>query len=124
MWISRVSQAAASAGSSRPEFEAVRAVDRERVDVQALERFQHGLPCAPEEGDALLDLLRLRRVLEEHDVGQRVTRPDDRDAQLVARAGELVAELVDLGDRLLQVALVDLVGGHSGGHSVAGDLLL
>ena len=38
--------------------------------------------------------------------------PDDRDAQLVARPGQLIAEVVDLGDRLLQVALVDLVGGH------------
>ena len=32
-----------------------------------------------------------------------------------ARA-KLVAELVDLGDRLLEVALVDLVGGHGGWH--------
>jgi len=36
------------------------------------------------------------------------------DVRLVTCAADLVAELVDLGDRLLQVTLVDLVSGHSG----------
>ena len=40
--------------------------------------------------------------------------------QLVAEREELVAELVDLGDRSLEVALVDLVGRHG---SDAADLL-
>ena len=52
-----------------------------------------------------------------------MTGADDRDAQLVTGARELVPELVDLGDRLLQVPLVDLVGGHGGGHGVGGTLL-
>ena len=95
-----------------PELEAVRAVDRERIDLQPLERLQNRLARAPEERHALLDLLVLRRVLQEEDVGERVARSHDRDAQLVAGPGKLVAELVDLGDGLPQVALVDLVGGH------------
>ena len=48
------------------ELEAVRAVDRERIDAQPLERLEHGLPGAAEERDALLDLRRLRRELEEN----------------------------------------------------------
>ena len=92
----------------------------EWIDVQPLQRLEHGLPGPAEERDALLDLGRLRGVLQEEDVGERVTGAEDRDAQLVARARELVAELVDLGDRSLQVPLVDLVGGHGGWHGVSG----
>ena len=86
--------------------------------MEALQRLEDGLSGAPEERDALLDLRRLRRELQEHDVGEGMARPDDGDAQLVTGARELVPELVDLGDRLLEVPLVDLVGGHGGGHGV------
>jgi phenylalanyl-tRNA synthetase alpha subunit len=41
--------------------------------------------------------------------------PHDGNARAARRVGDLVAELVDLGDGLLQVLLVDLVGGH-GAH--------
>ena len=116
MWNSRVSQRGSVRRILGPELQAVRPVDRERVDVQALKRLQHGRAGAAEERDALLDLLRLRRVLEEDDVRQRMPRADDRHAQLVACPSQLVAEHVDLGDGLLQVALVDLVGGHGRGH--------
>ena len=102
----------------RPELEAVRPVDGERVDVQALERLQHRLSRAAEERHALLDLRRQRQVLQQEDVCERVARADDRDAELVAGPRELVAELVDLGNGLLQVALVDLVGGQGRWHGV------
>ena len=91
--------------------------------MEPLERLQHRLARPAEERDAFLDLRRLRRELQEHDVGQRMTGAEHRDPQLVAGARELVAELVDLGDRFLQVPLVDLVGGHGGGHGVAGTFL-
>ena len=96
------------------ELEAVRAVDRHRVDAQALQRLQDRLARAPVEGDAFLYLRGLRRVLQEHHVGERVARADDRHAALAGGAPDLVAELVDLADRLLEVLVEDLVGGHSG----------
>ncbi len=105
-------------GILRPELEAVRPVDGERIDVQALQRLQDRLPRTAEERDTFLDLRRLRQVLQQEDVGQRMARADDRDPELVAGPRELVAELVDLGNRLLQVALVDLVGGHGRWHGV------
>src|SRR5262249_28297043 len=91
------------------ELEAVRAVDRHRVDVQGLQRLENRLSRPPVEGDALLNLRRLRPVLEQHHVGERVARADDRHA-VPARPRDLVGKLVALDDRLLQVLLVDLVG--------------
>ena len=102
----------------RPELEAIRPVDGEWVDRQSLERLENGLPGSAEEGDAFLDLRGLGRVLQEEDVGERMPRSQHGDAELVAGACELVGELVDLGDRLPQIAVVDLVGGHGGGHEV------
>ena len=100
------------------ELEAVRPVDRERIDAEPLQRLEHRLTRPSVEGDPLLYLRRLRSVLEEEDVGARVPGPDDRDPLALGGARDLVAELVDLGDRLLQVALIDLVGGcrGHGGH--------
>jgi len=104
----------------RAELQAVRPVDGEWIDVEPLERLEHGLPRTTEERHALLDLRRLRRELQKEDVGERVARAEHGHAQLVAGARELVAELVDLGDGPLEVTLVDLVGGHGGGHGVRG----
>ena len=112
MCSSRIRNGRASSSSLVRELEAVRPVDRERVDVQPLERLEERLAGAPEEGDALLDLSRLRAVLQQEDVGPRVPRAQDRHTLALAGGGDLVAELVDLGDRLLEVLLVDLVGGH------------
>ena len=97
------------------ELEAVRAVDDHRVDVQALQRLLQRLAGAAEEGDALLDLRRLRRVLEQEDVRQRVPGAEHGNVRRVTCAADLVPELVDLGDGLLQVTLVDLVG-RCGSH--------
>ena len=94
------------------ELEAVRPVDRHRVDVEPLQRLEDRLACAPEEGDAFLNLRRLRPVLEEHDVGARMPGSEHGHTLAVSGGGDLVAEVVDLGDRLLEVLLVDLVGGH------------
>ena len=94
------------------ELEAVRPVDRHRVDVQPLQRLEDRLAGAPEEGDALLDLRRLRPVLEEHDVGAWVPGSEHGHTLAVSGGGDLVAEVVDLGDRLLEVLLIDLVGRH------------
>src|SRR4249920_823638 len=107
----------------RSELEAVGAVDGERIDVEALQRLQNSLSRATEERDALLDLRGLGGELEEHDVRERMTRAHDRDPQLVTGARKLVPELVDLGDRFLEVPLVDLVGWHGGGHGVRSTLL-
>src|SRR5688572_18488121 len=52
-----------------------------------------------------------------------MSRPDDGHAQLVAGTRELVPELVDLGACLPEIPLVDLVGGHGGGHGVGSTLL-
>src|SRR5581483_4022035 len=96
------------------ELEAVRPVDRHRVDAEPLQRLEDGVAGAPVEGDTLLQLRRARRVLEQHHVRERVAGADDGHARAAARLCDLVAESVDLGDGLLQVLLVDLVGRH--GH--------
>ena len=54
------------------ELEAVRAEDLERVDAEPLERLDQRVPGAAVEGDALLQLLRLRPVLEQEDRRQRM----------------------------------------------------
>jgi hypothetical protein len=87
------------------ELQAVRAVDCRRVHVQALERLEDRLASAPEERDALVLLRVLGAVLEEEDVGERVARAQHGRLLLAGRLHDLAAELVDLGDRLLQVAL-------------------
>ena len=51
------------------ELEAVRPVDRHRVDLEPLQRLQNCLPGAAEEGDPFVLLCRLRPVLEQEDVG-------------------------------------------------------
>ena len=56
MWSSRVSQARACGVVLGAELEAVRAVDRERVDAEPLQRLQQRLAGAAEERDALVDL--------------------------------------------------------------------
>ena len=94
------------------ELEAVRPVDGERVDVQPLERLDDRLAGAAVERDALLRLRRLRPVLQQEDVRQRVPGADHGEAGLAGGMRDLVAELVDLGDRLLEVPLEDLVGRH------------
>ena len=91
------------------ELEAVRPVDRHRVDVQALQRLEERVAGAAVERDSLLQLRRLRRVLEEEDVGERMAGAENRDAGSPGSLRELVTESVALGDRLLQVLLVDLV---------------
>jgi hypothetical protein len=63
-----------------------------------------------------LHLRGLRLVLEQEDVCQRMPGAEHGDVHLVTCAADLVAELVDLGDRLLQVTLVDLVGRHGSAH--------
>ena len=67
------------------ELEAVRPVDRHRVDAEPLQRLEHRLPGAAEEGDALLQLGRLRPVLDEEDVRQRMARAEHRHALAAAR---------------------------------------
>ena len=94
------------------ELEAVRPVDGERVDVQALERLDDRLAGATVERHALLRLRRLRPVLEQEDVRHRVPGADHGEAGLSGGVRDLVPELVDLGDRLLEVPLEDLVGRH------------
>ena len=86
--------------------------------VEPLQRLEDRLSRAAEERHAFLDLGRLRRVLQEEDVCERMARAQHRDAQLVAGASELLAELVHLGDGFAQVPLVDLVGGHGRRHGV------
>src|SRR5919108_687455 len=71
---------------------------------------------------ALLHLGRLRRPLEQEDVRERVARAEHGHALSARGAGDLVAELVDLENGLLQVFLVDLVGGngtHGGSFQVS-----
>ena len=74
------------------ELEAVRPVDRERIDAEALQRLEQGVAGATEERDALRDLGRLRSVLEEEDVGERMTRAEDGDVRLVGEGEELAPE--------------------------------
>ena len=98
------------------ELEAVRPVHGHRVDPQALQRLQQRLARPSVERNALLHLGGLRLVLEQEDVRQRMPGAEHGDVRLVTCAADLVAELVDLGDRLLQVTLVDLVGRHGSTH--------
>src|SRR6266511_5468716 len=77
------------------ELEAVRPVDRGRVHVQALERFEDRLARAPEERDALVLLRVLGAVLEEEDVGERGARAAHGRMLLAGRPHDLTAELVD-----------------------------
>jgi hypothetical protein len=96
------------------ELEAVRPVHGERVDAQPLQRLQQRLSGAAVERDALLHLRLLRLVLEQEHVRERVPGAEHRHLPLSGRARDLVAELVRLGDGLLQVLLEDLVrhGNH------------
>jgi len=96
------------------ELQAVRAVDRHRIDVEPLQRLQERVACAAEERDALLQLRGARLVLQEKDVGERMARADHRHPRSSACVRDLVTERIDLGDRLLQVLLVDV------GNAVAG----
>ncbi len=110
---SRVRKGRHSSSLAVGELERVRPVDRERVDGQPVERLAQRLAGPPEEGDALLHLSRLRPVLEQEDVGARMAGAEDRNALALAGARDLVRELVDLGDRLLEVLLGDFVSSHS-----------
>ena len=62
-------------------------------------------------------------VLEEEDVAERMTRAEHRHVRLVGEGEELRLQLVDLADRLAEIALVDLVGGHGSGHGRPHQLL-
>ena len=81
---------------------------------EPLEALHQRVAGAPVEGDALLDLGRGRRELEQHHVGLRMARAEHRH-QVAARAVrallEAVGELVELADRPLEVLLLDLVVG-------------
>ncbi len=96
------------------ELQAVRAVHRQRIDAQPLQRLEEGIARTSIERHALLELRRARQVLEQEDVGERMTRADDRYARTGSYLRDFITESVDLGDRLLQVFLVDFVGRH--GH--------
>jgi hypothetical protein len=87
------------------ELEAVCPVDRHRVDLEALQRLQHRLTGAPEEGDAFMLLRGLGPVLQEEEVGLRMAGAEHRRPVRACLLGDLAAEIVDLGDRLLEVAL-------------------
>src|SRR5205814_10561143 len=87
------------------ELEAVRAVDRHRIDVQALQRLEERIARAAVEGDSLLQFRGLRCVLEEEDVGERMAGAVNRDARSPRGLRELVTESVALGDCFLQVLL-------------------
>jgi hypothetical protein len=75
-------------------------------------------------GHPLGDLRRLRRVLEQEDVAQRVPGSEHGYVRLVGEGEELGLELVDLADRLAQIAFVDLVSGHGSSHREAALKLL
>src|SRR5439155_23897147 len=77
---------------------------------QALERLDDRLSGPSVERHTLLRLRRLRAVLEQEDVGQRVAGADDGEMRIAGGPRDLVTELVDLGDCLLEVPLEDLVG--------------
>jgi len=106
------------AGEPRPrllrvapgELEGVCPVDRHRIDVQPLQGLQHRLARTAVEGDSLLHLRRLRLVLEQEHVCERMAGPQHRHTALAGGASDLVPEIVDLGDRFLQVLLEDFVG--------------
>jgi hypothetical protein len=73
--------------------------------VEALEGLQHGLTRPAEERNALVLLSVLRAVLEEEDVRERMARAQHRRSVGTGRVRDLTAEIVDLGDRFLQVPL-------------------
>ena len=83
--------------------------------MQPLERLQDRLAGPPVERDALLHLGRLRTVLQQQDVAERMAGAEHRHTT-AGGAGDLVGERVDLDDRLVAVLLVDLVGRH--GHAL------
>jgi hypothetical protein len=87
------------------ELEAVRPVDRGRIDMEPLQRLQHCLTRAAEEGHALVLLGVLWAVLEEQDVREGVSGAEHRGSLRSGRLRDLTAEIVDLGDRFLQVPL-------------------
>src|SRR5207244_10422908 len=68
-----------------------------------------------EERDPFAQLRRLRPVLQEEDLRLWMPRAEDRHSVRPGGLGDLVAELVDLGDRLLQIPLGDVVRGHGHG---------
>ena len=104
------------------ELEAVRPVDRHRVDPQPLQRLEDRLAGAAVERHALLHLRRLRYRLQHEDVGEGMPRSQHGHAAFTCGSGDLVPELVDLGDRLLQVLLGDVVG-QGGAHGGKGGVL-
>ena len=67
-------------------LQAVRAVQQARVDPEPLHRLEHRLAGAAEERDALGELGRSRRVLQQEDVGERVPRTRGRDRPARGRA--------------------------------------
>ena len=100
------------------ELDAVRAVDLHRVDVEPPQRLDQRGAGAAVEGDAFLQLLCLRAVLEQEDVRQRVPGGQGGGGP-VRGLRDLLRQPIDLGDRLTEVALVDLVCRHGGGHAAA-----
>src|SRR5204863_8577528 len=71
------------------ELEAVRPVDRHRIDVQALQRLEERVAGAAVEGYPLLQLRRLRRVLEEEDIRERMPGAEHGHAGPSGRLREL-----------------------------------
>ena len=113
----RVGERAVADGALHAE----RPVDGERVDVQAPERLAQRGAGAAVEGDALLDLRGLRRVLEQEHVGLRVAGAEHRHqaaARAVAAGLQVARQRVDLADRALEVLLADVVIGR--GHGCPG----
>ena len=105
------------------ELDRVRAVDLHRVDVQALQRLDQRIAGTTVEGDTLLELLRLRPELQQEDVRQRVPC-GQRGRSPIRGLRNLVRQAIDLGDRLAEVALVDLICGHGRGHGGTGTFRL
>ena len=104
------------------ELDAVRPEHLGRVDMQPLERPLDRVPGAAVEGDALLQLLRLRPVLDQEDRAERVPRRL-RDGRPARRLCDLVLQAQDLPDRLVEVPLVDVVCRHGGTHGADGSFL-
>ena len=78
--------------------------------MQPLQGLQHRLPRAAVERDPFLHLRGLRFLLQEEDICERMAGPQHRYPALARGAPDLVPEIVDLGDRFLQVLLEDFVG--------------
>src|SRR5207249_2842401 len=85
------------------ELEAIRAVNRRGIHVKTLQGLENRLPGPPKEGDSLVLLRILRSVLEKKDVGEGVPRAQHRRPLRARRLRNLTSEIVDLGDRLLQI---------------------